>query len=348
MLDQSQQTRVSIEHVNSSHIQAAARELRLSEVVSLGRHDHPQHPGSTDWQICLYRVGRKLVAATNGDPVWHGTEAWTVLMSEYGLSWTTVIVTISADPTSVGSQATEADLEAYRIALEDLLSREYPQYDVRVQCRGMCGGVATASSPDVQTRVQTIESSGEWRTLLPGWEAQRAEAIACLEATLVRPLSKPPDSTTALAPAWSREAAALHAVQHPEPDGPTLRIRAAWRDLSCAQSGPEVYRQVRYPGQTSWERPDADRLSRQGGVRASERRETKHCEVPVGTLVATYERSVYRGKRGRCSVSFGIVVPAEEGSADAAMVDLSHRTLRSRPVYEVTLPDGSTVDCPRG
>jgi hypothetical protein len=145
---------------------------------------------------------------------------------------------------------------------------------------------------------------------------------------------------------YSSEAAAIAALANPDPDGPTVRIRAAWRDLSCAGSGPEAYRRVRYPGATTDEWPDCDRLPAPG-IRASERRCTEYCEVPIGTLVTTYERSVYRGRRGRCSISFGVAVPGAPGAGAGALVDCSHRTLRSRPVYEVTLPDGSKVEIAR-
>jgi hypothetical protein len=152
----------------------------------------------------------------------------------------------------------------------------------------------------------------------------------------------PPEPTP-----YSAEEAARAALAHPDPDGPTVQIRSAWRDLSCSGSGPEAYRRVRYPGSTSWEWPDADRLPAKGGCRASERRATAHCDVPVGTIVVTYDRAVYRGQRGRCSMSFGVAVPREPGAATGTLVDCPHRTLRSRPVYEVTLPDGSKIDCPR-
>lgn len=152
-------------------------------------------------------------------------------------------------------------------------------------------------------------------------------------------------TTNAAVETFDADAEAARVVAEADPDGPTVSIRAAWRNLSCAGSGPEAYRKVRYPGSTEDVWPDSDRLPAQGGFRASERRATVHCSVPVGTLVTTYYRDVFRGRRGRCSVEFGIAIALPDGTAK--VVGCPHRTLRSRPVYEVALPDGSKVDVPR-
>jgi len=64
------------------------------------------------------------------------------------------------------------------------------------------------------------------------------------------------------------------------------------------------------------------------------------CEVPVGTLVQRFSREVFHGQRGRCSVSFALVVQSAADPAKGALIELAHRTLRSRPVYEVALPTG--------
>ena len=142
------------------------------------------------------------------------------------------------------------------------------------------------------------------------------------------------------------EQLAIEAWEQADPDADPVTIRSAWRDLSCSGSGPEAYRKVRYPGRTTDEWPDAERLPAKGGYRASERRATVHCEVPPGTLVTTYERSVYRGARGRCSISFAIAYRNEAG--EGKVFQLTHKTLRSRPVYQVQLPgDLGTVEVPR-
>jgi hypothetical protein len=137
-------------------------------------------------------------------------------------------------------------------------------------------------------------------------------------------------------------------------DRPSVSYRAAWRDLSCSWrdlscsgSGPEAYRRVVYPGrapsESEW--PDGDRLPAQGGTRAAERRATAYAEAPIGTIVITFEREVYQGKRGKCSVSYGVLSADETG--EAVVVPCDHRTLRTRPVHEVTLPNGLKIEVPR-
>jgi len=147
------------------------------------------------------------------------------------------------------------------------------------------------------------------------------------------------ETTETIAPETT-EAAAEAAWAAGDPDGPTVRIRAAWRDLSCKMSGPEAFRRVLYPGRTATEWPDADRLPGRG-ERASERRCVERCDVPVGTIVQTHSRDVYHGSKGRCSRSYAIVGVNEKGKAE--MIDLTHRVLRSRPVDEVRLPSGALV-----
>lgn len=137
----------------------------------------------------------------------------------------------------------------------------------------------------------------------------------------------------------------LDLLANPDPDGPAYSWRAAWRDLGCKGSGPECYRRVAYPAawenetivDTQW--PDCDRLPERG-MRASERRATVHMEIPEGTLVVSFERNVYHGSRGRCSVSFALAV-LEDGKS--ILFDLKHKTLRSRPYYEVSLPNGRKI-----
>lgn len=135
--------------------------------------------------------------------------------------------------------------------------------------------------------------------------------------------------------------AAAH--RYGDPDAlPTVTIRSAYRNVGCNGSGPECFRRVRYPGvgvdgdEGEW--PDAERLPPLG-VRAAERRATAYCDVPVGTLVADFERQRFRGRGGRCTVTFALVGRNPE-TGKAVMHWLDHRTLRKRPVYEVALPDG--------
>lgn len=138
--------------------------------------------------------------------------------------------------------------------------------------------------------------------------------------------------------------AAIAAWHAGDPDGTTVRMRAAWRDLSCKQSGPEVFRRVWYPGKKADEWPDCDRLPAIG-IRAADRRCSERCDVPVGTLVTTFERAVYHGRRGKCSVEFHLVGADEKGAA--VMIPCTHRSLRSRPVYEISLPDGTKIEVTR-
>lgn len=149
------------------------------------------------------------------------------------------------------------------------------------------------------------------------------------------------------------EATTTPATIPSDPDGPALRFRSAYRDLSCKMSGPECYRQVVYPTPGGWadgatltpEWPDGERLCARG-IRAHERRATVYAEAPAGTLVVDFERSVYKGSKGKCQVRFAILTANPE-TGKAELVWLDHRTLRSRPVYEITLPDGRKVFVPR-
>jgi hypothetical protein len=130
-----------------------------------------------------------------------------------------------------------------------------------------------------------------------------------------------------------------------DPDGPPIRLKAASRDLSCKQSGPEMYRRVRYPKATEDVWPDCERLPA-SGIRAIERRCATYCEVPEGTLVTTYTRAVFHGSRGRCSVEFSIAY-RDPTDGTTALWTIEHRTLRSRPVYELTMLDGTKLEVPR-
>ena len=141
---------------------------------------------------------------------------------------------------------------------------------------------------------------------------------------------------------WSSADACVRAARADVDSVPRVSLRVAWRDLSCKLSGPEGYCRVAYApgtGDVTTEWPDAERLPARG-FRAAERRATRYAEVPVGTLVQTFARDVWRGGRGRCSVGFGVVT-VRDGAAH--VVDCEHRTLRKRPVYEVHLPTGEVA-----
>jgi hypothetical protein len=141
---------------------------------------------------------------------------------------------------------------------------------------------------------------------------------------------------------WTDPVVCINAAREDVDSVPTVRIRAAYRDLNSKLTGPEEFRRVAYTpraGDIETEWPDSDRLPA-ASTRASDRCALVRCEVPVGTLVQRFHRDVFRGQRGRCSVSFAIVVQAPEASTKGKLIDLAHRTLRSRPVYEITLPTG--------
>jgi hypothetical protein len=58
----------------------------------------------------------------------------------------------------------------------------------------------------------------------------------------------PTETTATVDPTIAAAVAAWHAG---DPDAPEqVTIRAAYRDLSCRESGPECYRRVIYPGST--------------------------------------------------------------------------------------------------
>ena len=141
---------------------------------------------------------------------------------------------------------------------------------------------------------------------------------------------------------WTDAIECLNAAREDVDSVPVVRIRSAFRDLGCKGSGHEEFRRVAYAPQagdiaTEW--PDAPRLP-SPSPRASDRQALVMCEVPVGTLVQRFSREVFHGQRGRCSVSFALVVQSAADPAKGALIELAHRTLRSRPVYEVALPTG--------
>lgn len=123
------------------------------------------------------------------------------------------------------------------------------------------------------------------------------------------------------------------------PDGESKELEVASRDLNCKLNGNEQFRRVIYPGKSDSEWPESERLPA-FGIRASERHCAVTADVPIGTIVVDYDRSVYRGKRGQCKVSFGLFT--RQG-----LVELKHKTLRSRPAYLVEIDIGLTIEVAR-
>ena len=60
---------ISTADITSTGIRKLAELNNVETVECLGRFEHPDHPGSNDWSITVYRVAGGLVADTNGDPV---------------------------------------------------------------------------------------------------------------------------------------------------------------------------------------------------------------------------------------------------------------------------------------
>lgn len=141
---------------------------------------------------------------------------------------------------------------------------------------------------------------------------------------------------------------ALRLRQAGDPDCEQVECRTAVRDLSCKGSGQQAYRRFVYPGVgrndagdalSEW--PDGPRLPRLGGGRAAERRASVSAGVPIGSLVVEYTSDVNHYQARRASVRVGLVLRATNNPELAQVRWLNHRTLKSRPALEVTLPDGS-------
>lgn len=161
---------------------------------------------------------------------------------------------------------------------------------------------------------------------------QAAEAAASVET---------PEQTAEAA----ERACVMAALANTDPDAEPVKIKSAYRDLCAKMSGPECYRRVRYPHQTSGtEWPDSERLPRRGSL-AGDRRCSVYCEVPPGTIVVDFERQIYKGQGGKCKVTIGVAYRDPSGKGKIEWCE--HRTLRSRPVYEVTLPDGRKIEVER-
>jgi len=151
-----------------------------------------------------------------------------------------------------------------------------------------------------------------------------------------------PEDETMTTRNWTDAIECLNAAREDIDGVPTVRIRAAYRDLNSKLTGPEEFRRVAYApraGDIETEWPDSDRLPA-ASTRAGDRCASVSCSVPVGTLVQRFSRDVFRGQRGRCSVAFALVVQSAKDPARGALIELKHRTLRARPVYEITLPTG--------
>lgn len=62
----------------------------------LNSYEHPQHPGSADWTIGVYRIMQDgmpfYAASTNGDPVWQeeDVEVWANMLAEYEIDPSTL------------------------------------------------------------------------------------------------------------------------------------------------------------------------------------------------------------------------------------------------------------------
>ena len=72
--------------INSQGIKIEATRQGVSELDFLGKFQHPEHPDSNDWAICIYRFPSGMrVAVTNGDPVWEETDLqlFAKLLEEY-------------------------------------------------------------------------------------------------------------------------------------------------------------------------------------------------------------------------------------------------------------------------
>ena len=81
---------VKVEDINSAGIESVCRESGITEIECIGKFEHPDHHGSNDWSITLYKLdsgsgGR--VADTNGDPGWEDADeaAFAEMLAEYGI-----------------------------------------------------------------------------------------------------------------------------------------------------------------------------------------------------------------------------------------------------------------------
>lgn len=136
---------------------------------------------------------------------------------------------------------------------------------------------------------------------------------------------------------------ALAAWRAGDPDGATVRGRASYRDLNSRGNGEQTHRRIVTPGRVSSEWASDERLPRLGGALASERRATVYGDFPVGALVLDYESSVSHYRAGRAKLRIGLATK-RPSDGKLGIEWLEYRTLRSRPVFEVALPDGEKVE----
>jgi hypothetical protein len=223
------------------------------------------------------------------------------------------IVYIDNDYATLGDAATQADLDRYAQNLATHLAQKFGK---PIEIEQVLGGGRTPCLTDdaIDEYVTSLHQGDGWVDL------------AC--------------------PVDPREAAAIAACEQTDPDAPTVKLRAAYRDLNCKGNGDETYRRLRYPGASTEVWPDAERLPRRGML-AGDRRCCVYCDVPVGTIVVDFERYVSRFQGGKCKVTIGIVIANIDNPSKADIVWCEHRTLRSRPVYQVTLPNGSKIEIAR-
>jgi len=77
---------------------------------------------------------------------------------------TTTTVTIDRDPRSLGADATELDVEQFRVRVEDLLSREYPDRSIIVVTGDVIG--FECGDPEIEARMCRLETTDEWLELV--------------------------------------------------------------------------------------------------------------------------------------------------------------------------------------
>jgi len=75
-----------------------------------------------------------------------------------------VTVTISDDPSSLGCEATAADLETYRWRLEQRLNDEFELFDIEVRTGSVY--TSTATHPAVEELLEEIERGNVWSDLM--------------------------------------------------------------------------------------------------------------------------------------------------------------------------------------
>lgn len=138
-----------------------------------------------------------------------------------------------------------------------------------------------------------------------------------------------------LASAFEAIGLAIAADVASDPDGPTMTIRAAYREADRKLSGSQVYRRVRYPGKSEEEWPECDRLPSIDRARSC----SVDCDVPIGTIVVDYDSTLYRGAKSKAKVTIGIVT----GSYTKKIVWLEHRSLRSVAAYEIETPNRGKI-----